>query len=67
MEINIGMKRVAIEKLYEEIGKALSAEGDIDVTVYGDVEPEGAVLKINNDDMERPEVHDDIIYAEVND
>lgn len=65
MEITIGMKRSAIEKLHEEIGKALSADGDIDVTVYGDVEPEGAILKINNEDMERPEVHDDIIYAEI--
>lgn len=68
MRIYLGMKRVAIEKLRDELTTALDTQGDhIDVTVYGDVDDAGVVLQINNDDMERPEVPADAIYSEVDD
>ena len=66
-EIYIGMKRDTIERLRDELTKALdgsSEEEIIDVTMYGDVDETGFVLHINNDDMERDEIPDNAIYVE---
>jgi hypothetical protein len=66
MEISLGMKRARIERLRDELTKALDAATQtVEVTIYGDVDQYGAKVIINNDDMERSEVPDEAVYASV--
>lgn len=70
MRLTIGMKHKAIVKLRDELTTAIDGnpEGQdalTEVIVYGDVNEHGSVLTINNDDMEREEVPDDAVYADV--
>lgn len=68
MEVCLGMKRKTMVKLRDALTDTLESDGDRpEVVIYGDKDSRGYVLTINNEDMERDELPDDVIYVEMDD
>ena len=66
MDIEIGMKRERARKLAQDI----MASDDVDITIYAKSngpDDEEIILRLSNEDMERPEVDADEIYVDLTD
>lgn len=66
-EITVSMKRERLVKLHDELGKALGdtpSDQTVQVDVYGDVDENGYVLHLDNEDMEREEVPAEAVYVD---